>query len=111
MFKQFLRWFRRTSLFDWHNRQIDLHVKAHAVTCEVLEAALVKNEVLQRRIDEWIARSEGSRYKQLYDELKNKPHYLEAHANRQAKMLNWIGAEMKTMYPNLLDKAREKIRG
>ena len=117
-----LRWFRSLSLFDWHNKQIQYWIQAYKFL-EEQDTIIINREremvailddrlrLLQTRMDEWIARSEGSRYKQLYDELKNKPHYLEAHANRQAKIINWIQAHTSTIYPGLVDKAREKTSG
>ena len=97
------RWYRSLPIFDWHNKEIR-KLKRELVSVKE------HKDVLQERIDSWIARSEGSRYKELYLELKNKPHHLEAHANKQAKIINWIQAHMSTMYPRLVEKAREHIK-
>jgi len=107
---KFIKWFRNLSLFNWHNqriKQLQLQVKHSQILYEYEKECRL---VLVNRMNEWISRSEGSRYRNLYEELKNKPNHLEAHCNKQAKIINWIRAEMATMYPKLVDKAMEKTK-
>lgn len=140
---KFLAWFRGLSLFAWHNQRIkqqqDLLKEADRLVeywyqsyyNEVFKVE-EHNKVLKDRIDEWIARSESSRYKQLYEELRDKvpgmlsaqkqemlrdavyarvhslileKAYIEELAARQARMLDWIQKEMRLMYPNIIKRA------
>jgi hypothetical protein len=66
--------------------------------------------ILKNRMDAWISRDEGKSklaigYKDQY--IKT----LESQLNQQAKMLNWIRTEMQLMYPNIIDRAKEKTSG
>lgn len=115
MLAKFLAWYRKLSIFRWHNEYLESVVQkwSDALREESHRAddAEEKVRILQNRLDEWIARSEGSRYRKLYEELKNKPNHLEAHANYQAKVINYLQASLVTMSPRLVDLAKEKARG
>lgn len=107
--QRLLKWYRNLPFFEWHNKRY------HEIKRKLVQAEACR-DVLQERIDNWIARSEGGRYRELYLELKNKPHHLEAHANRQAKIINWLQAEFNGSlhYPkgerDLLTRARRAVK-
>jgi hypothetical protein len=116
-----LTWYRSLPVFAWHNSRInELWLMRSTqreraddeVECWITRWELEKSraDILRARLDEWIARREGS-VKLVADKTGAYVRQLEAHANKQAKMLNWIAAELKTVYPDILDKARRKTHG
>lgn len=79
---------------------------------KALKAELTRVEqhrdVLQKRIDSWIASGERDKYR-LIEHREHYTRQLERDINIKSKQLSWMDAECRTIYPNLWDRARKAI--